>query len=311
MKECESMPSDIRYRALFVGLCAVLMSVSAVSLRAQDPDLQHRHGQQIFPVYEGWEKNDDGSFNLVFGYFNRNFEEIIDIPIGPENIVEPGPADQGQPTHFYPRRTRFLFRVRVPADFGKKEVVWTMTSNGKTERAYATLRPEYFIDKLVITANTGGAGTTGGGDLALHKNEPPALVVEGEATRTVKASEPVMLVATARDDGIPKVRSMPRSVPGVTSRLAPNSATGLRVSWFVYRSAGEARFEPAQITEWEDSRDGANSPLAPGWQTPPVPEGNRWVAQVTFTRPGTYVLRCQAHDGALPVTKDVTFVVTP
>ena len=35
-------------------------------------------GQNIAPVYEGWEQNTDGSFNLVFGYMNRNWEEEID-----------------------------------------------------------------------------------------------------------------------------------------------------------------------------------------------------------------------------------------
>ena len=295
-------------RAVVAALVVLLPGLLVAPAQAQ---LQHYNkGQQIFPVYEGWEQNADGSFMLVFGYFNRNFAEVIDVPVGAANRLEPGAPDQGQPTHFYPRRTRFLFRVRVPADFGKQELVWTVTSNDKTERAYATLLPEYFIDKIVITANTGGAGTTGGGDPQLHVNEPPALTVEGEEVRAVKAGVPVTLAAKAEDDGIPKVRSMPRSVPGITSRPAPNSATGLRASWFVYRGAGEVTFDPVQITEWEDSRDGANSPLAPGWKTPPVPEGNRWVTQATFAEPGTYVLRCQAHDGALPVYKDITFVVT-
>jgi hypothetical protein len=296
-----------RGRWVLVGALIALMLLPA-PVGAQT--LQYNKGQQVFPVYEGWEENPDGSFNLVFGYFNRNFEEIVDVPVGAGNTLQPGEPDQGQPTHFYPRRSRFSFRVRVPADFGKKELVWTVTSNGKTERAYATLLPEYFIDKLVITANTGGAGTTGGGDPALHVNEPPDLMVKGETARTAAVGVPVTLAATVRDDGIPAVRSMPRSMPGITSRPAPNSATGLRTSWFVYRGSGEVTFDPIQITEWEDSRDGANSALAQGWRTPPVPEGNRWVAQVTFAAPGIYVLRCQAHDGALPVVTDITFVVT-
>src|SRR5262245_6996765 len=73
-------------------------------------------GQNIAPVYEGWERNGDGSFTLVFGYFNRNWEETIDVPVGAENTLEPGGPDQGQPTHFLPRRNRFVFRARVPKD---------------------------------------------------------------------------------------------------------------------------------------------------------------------------------------------------
>lgn len=62
--------------------------------------------------------------NLVFGCFNRNWEEGIDIPTGPNNLIEPGVVDQGQPAHFYPRRSQFISRVLVPADFGDQEVVW-------------------------------------------------------------------------------------------------------------------------------------------------------------------------------------------
>ncbi|MYI74864.1 MAG: hypothetical protein F4057_05965, partial [Acidobacteria bacterium] len=119
-------------------------------------------GQNIAPVYEGWEKNPDGSFNLVFGYFNRNLGERIDIPVGPDNTIEPGGPDQGQPTHFYPRRSRFLFKIRVPADFGDKELVWTLTSNGQTEKAYASLLIDYFIDDTVIQNNKGAGGGAGG-----------------------------------------------------------------------------------------------------------------------------------------------------
>jgi len=272
---------------------------------------QYSSGQAVTPVYEGWEKNDDGSFNLVFGYFNRNWEEAIDISTGPNNFFEPGPADQGQPTHFYPRRSQFIFRVRVPADFGSKEVVWTLINKGETLHAYATLLPEYFIDKIVISANTGGAGGTGGGDPSIHTNEPPRLQVEGGMTRMATVGTPVTLIATARDDGVPRPRPMFPTSPGVSGRPAPDSATGLRVSWFVYRGAGEVTFDPPQITEWIDSRVGANAPMAPGWSTPDPPPDNQWVVRATFDEPGTYVLRCQAHDGALPVAEDITFTVNP
>jgi hypothetical protein len=71
-------------------------------------------GQNVVPVYEGWEQNADGTFNLVFGYYNRNWDEELDVPVGPDNNLEPGGADQGQPTHFLPRRnpssSAFAFR---------------------------------------------------------------------------------------------------------------------------------------------------------------------------------------------------------
>ena len=164
-------------------------------------------GQNIAPVYEGWEKNPDGSFNLLFGYFNRNLGERIDIPVGPDNTIEPGGPDQGQPTHFYPRRSRFLFKIRVPADFGDKELVWTLTSNGQTEKAYASLLVDYFIDDTVVQNNK-GAGGGAGGQYVLTGNVPPDLRIEGPRQREAAVGEPLELAAVVTDDGIPRPRTL-------------------------------------------------------------------------------------------------------
>lgn len=270
-------------------------------------------GQNIAPAFEGWEKNPDGTFNLVFGYFNRNWEQEIDVPVGPDNALSPGPADQGQPTHFLPRRNRFVFRVRVPRDFGNKEMVWTLTSNGRTERAYGTLKTDYFIDDIVVMNNFGGAGAAGGGNDTLG-NKGPALRVEGEGTRRVRPGQPLALAAFASDeDGKPRRVPMPpantRLRQGAGNGGTPNAATGLRLSWFVYRGAGPVTFDPPQIEVWEDHRDGANSPWAAGFVTPPTPPGGKWDVRATFSKPGTYVLRCLASDGALVAAQDVTIVV--
>src|SRR5688572_33217194 len=97
--------------------------------------LAYNSGQNVAPAYEGWEEDADGTKYFLFGYMNRNWEEEPDVPVGPENGFSPGPADQGQPTHFLPRRNRFVFRVKVPATFSAKdELVWTLTTNGKTEK---------------------------------------------------------------------------------------------------------------------------------------------------------------------------------
>jgi len=267
-------------------------------------------GQNIAPAYEGWEQNSDGSFNLVFGYFNRNWEEEIDLPIGPDNIIEPGGADRGQPTHFFPRRNRFVFRIRVPKDFDKQEVVWTLTSHGKTEKAFGTLKPDYFIDDIVIM-NNNGAGGAGGGSPDTIGNKAPSLQIEGDKTRRVGVGQPVTLIALATDDGKPRTKPMPSpfSPAAASARGTPNAATGLRVSWFLYRGPGKVSFDPSQTKVWEDYRDGANSPWSAGWATPPIPPGGKWVTRATFNVSGTYVLRCLAHDGGLTTTDDVTVVV--
>ena len=104
---------------------------------------------------------------------------------------------------------------------------------------------------------------------------------------------------------------MPRFDPSRPVNVIPNAATGLRLSWFVLRGTGQVEFDPPQSKTWEDTRDRADSPFAPGWKTPDPPPMGRWEVAASFTEPGTYVLRCLAHDGGLMTTEDVTFTVTP
>src|ERR1700693_4572105 len=97
------------------ALAAALVLAAAARSGAQ---IRYARGQDVVPVFEGLERNEDGSFNMVFGYMNRNYEEEVDIPIGPNNMMEPGGVDQGQPAHFYSRRQEFVFKVKVPKDWG-------------------------------------------------------------------------------------------------------------------------------------------------------------------------------------------------
>ena len=288
---------------LVLGMAVLLAGLPAVQAQIAPP-----RGQNVAPAYEGWQENPDGSFNLLFGYFNRNWAEAISVPVGPDNRIEPGGPDRGQPAYFYPRRNRFIFKVRVPADFGDQELVWTLTSNGVTERAYGTLLVDYFVDDTVIMNNK-GAGGGGGGQFELAGNQPPELRVGGPATRRVAVGEPLQLSAFASDDGIPTPRPLPK-IPFFL-RVTPDSASGLWVSWFVYRGDGaEVAFDPPQISVWEDMRDGSNSPWASGWSAPAAPADGMWKASATFDEPGTYVLRAWADDGGLMSYEDVTVVVT-
>jgi hypothetical protein len=284
-------------------LIAMTLAVAVAGPVAQQPTT----GLNIAPVYEGWEQNADGSFDLLFGYFNRNWNEWINVPVGTGNDIQPGGPDQGQPTHFLPRRNQFVFRIRVPKDFGNRELVWTLTSNGKTEKAYGSLKPDYVVNATVMAANFGAGGQTGTMP-DLVGNVAPVLKVEGERSRRVKVGEPVLLTAVASDDGKPRSRAM-QAATGV-NRTVPNSAAGLRLVWLKYRGAGDVTFDPPQFSAWEDTREGANSPWAVGWRTPAIPAGNKWETRATFKTPGEYVLRCVAHDGALMVTENVTIIVT-
>jgi len=266
---------------------------------------------------------------MYFGYMNTNWLEEFDIPVGPDNAIEPGGPDQGQPTHFYPRRSPFLFTVNVPREMAGKELIWTLTTHGKTEKAYATLRPDYIVDDVVKASETGalGAGTS---SPEVRSNRPPSVRVEELKARTVKVGDWVTLTAEVKDDGIPKPRD-PARIAAARARAAALSALlgapsrnpsmvpptritvgknlGLHLSWYLYRGPGTATFDPPQVKAWEDTRAGANSPWAPLWSAPALPEDGKVPVMVRFDTPGTYVLRCLADDGALMAGEDVTVVV--
>jgi len=244
----------------------------------------------------------------VFGYMNREWESETSIPLGAANTMDPGGPDHGQPTNFFPRRNRFVFKVHVPKDFGTNEIVWTLTSKGRTEKAYGTLKNDYVLDDTVIMSNIGAGGALSTTP-DMVGNKPPVLTIEGSKNRTAKVGEPLAFAAVATDDGKPNKRNMPALLGG--NYLLPQSANGLRLSFFVYRGPGKAvTFDPPQTKVWEDTRDGGGSPWSAGWVVPPIPEGNKWQARATFTEPGTYVIRALAHDGGLFTSQDVTVVVS-
>jgi hypothetical protein len=297
--------------------------------------LTYSRGQNVSPAFEGWETNADGSFNMVFGYMNRNWEEEVDVPVGADNNISPGNPDQGQPTHFLPRRNRFVFKVRVPKDWGTKELIWTLTTKGKTERAHATLREDSMLDNIVMASENGALGA-GFSSPEIRSNVAPELTIDtGE--RRAQIGQPLTLIAFAKDDGIPRPRFGPDSreaeasarararatnstppapVPRGTMTFDPatqrppsaitvGSQTGLRHSCFVYRGAGRVSFSPRQHKVWEDTRAGADSPWAPRWGAPAVPADGKYQVNVTFEDPGTYTIRCLASDGALNTYKDI------
>src|SRR5690348_1866940 len=131
--------------------------------------LRHWSGQGVAPVYEGFDVNPDGSFNMWFGYMNRNYEETLDIPVGPDNRFEPG-DDRGQPTHFDIRRHKDVFKVVVPKEFGDQRLVWFLTAHGKTEQVAGSLKPVWMIDR--------NRTTRGGNSEQINSNTPPVVRVE-------------------------------------------------------------------------------------------------------------------------------------
>ncbi len=109
----------------------------------------HDSGQSVTGAFEGWFRNQDGSFSILFGYYNRNQKQDMDIPVGPNNEIEPGGPDRGQPTHFLPGRQWGLFTVTVPKDFGTTKLTWTLVSHGQTMTIPASLDPLWEISPFV------------------------------------------------------------------------------------------------------------------------------------------------------------------
>ncbi len=167
-----------------------VLALAAVPAAAGAQSLSYTSGQNVAPAYEGWEEDADGTKYFLFGYMNRNWEEEIDVPVGAENSFSPGTADQGQPTRFYPRRNRFVFRVKVPAGFTEKdELTWTLTTNGETEKAFASLRLDYKVDDVVKASETGALGA-GSSSPEIRANKPPVVKVDGAKTVTTRWVRP-------------------------------------------------------------------------------------------------------------------------
>jgi hypothetical protein len=257
-----------KYAAIFAAV--LFAAAGGVRVSAQ---VQYARGQNVAPVFEGWEHNPDGTYSMVFGYLNRNYEEEVDIPLGQENSVTVNGevfGDKGQPTHFYERRQRFIFKVVVPKDWDKeRKVVWTLTSRGRTDQAKGWLQPEWELSEDVIVENMGGG-------VPDPDNKPPVLTIGAIAPVTLPDS--AALVASATDDGLPK--------PNPRARRP----RGLQITWIQYRGPGKVTFEPAA------------SPTVNG---KPIALNSK----ASFSAPGTYVLRVTANDGQLLTTQDVTVTV--
>lgn len=295
----------------------------------------YRSGQHVEPAFEGWRPNEDGTFNMMFGYMNENWEEEPFVAVGENNMFSPGDADRGQPTRFLPRRNRFTFEVQVPSDFGDRELVWTLNVNGVERKAYGTLVPDYLVDNMVIASETGslGAGTSSPESRA---NIPPVVAVQGDDIRTVRVGQPLALRTSVVDDGLPtpsdpveqarqfaEFAGGPLAAALVTEenvrqrllmsppiKVTVDKTNGLFLSWNIYRGEGDATFNPQQPKPWEDTRAGSNSPWGSLWTPPPIPEDGMYEVEVTFDEPGTYVLWGRADDGGLYHDDYITVNVT-
>ena len=258
-----------------VVFAAALMTTS---LAAQGPEQQslviHEYGESITGALEGWYANPDGTSTILVGYYNRNLRTAMDVPVGPNNRIEPGGPDMGQPTHFMPARQWGMFTVKVPKDFGKKKLIWTLVVNGKTNSIPLNLLDDWMIKPMIDALN----------------NTPPYLsfkpFAQGAATTqgpmglvdnlTAKVGEPVEVTAYVADD----------NVIGPGRARAPDPPVTL--VWSTFRGPAVAKFAPARPkAEKTDDK---------------LPPKTIWAGKATttatFTEPGEYLLHLTVNDGS-------------
>lgn len=254
-----------------MGRLALLGFVGATLCAQQERAVQppHDSGQAVTAAFEGWFPNPDGSFSILFGYFNRNFKEVVDIPIGPENRIEPGGPDQGQPTHFFTRRQWGIFTVTVPKDFGDKKLTWTLTANGKTTEIPGDLNPLWILSPFKDA----------------NGNTPPFIsfsetgpFVQGPRGESIALSttlpDPVTLPVWVADDA--------SVIPGATRPKTPP----VSVSWSKFRGPGAVTFAKEKpAVETADFKGPASTVFS-----------GKAATTASFSEPGEYVLRVVAND---------------
>src|SRR5215471_18014683 len=165
----DPLKSAIAVIGIALGGCALLLPGQPPTELPTAP--LANAGQDVTGAFEGWFKNSDGTISLLVGYFKRNMKQELDIPVGPNNHIDPGGPDQGQPTHFLPRRQWGVFTVTVPKDFGTKRLTWTITANGQTTTVPLHIDPLWIVEPFedagvgntppVIRFQPGGAASTG------------------------------------------------------------------------------------------------------------------------------------------------------
>jgi len=292
----------------------IVLALAASFASAQIPyqaGWKYRSGQNVVPGFEGWEKNPDGSFDMIFAYFNRNYEETLDIPVGPNNFIEPGNQDQGQPTFFLPARRRFFFSVRVPKDWpASRKLTWTLTIRGKTEKANAFLLPEWELNTPAIQGSLTAAMDP--------LNKAPEIAIDPSLqNQTISLSGTATLTASGTDDGRP-LRRAPgargrgaagggepggRATAGAASdATAPQRAAGGR------GAANEPTLPSALRIEWLQFRGPVGGRASFDPPTTPLADGKASTT-ASFSMPGKYVVRAFLRDGAVTTPADFTITV--
>ena len=175
-------------------------------------DLSAQQNQAIYPAYDGFLKNPDGSYTLAFAYFSKNANEVTIAP-GASNSFAPAPGDRLQPTTFKPGHWRFQCVMVVGPEFDGK-MRWTLTYAGITtgtsermlqsnwnlvEGASALSKIDYARVPKGVCLNR--APTVRVLGVTVRPNAPPP-------TLTVALNEELNLFGSVQDEGLPRDKGL-------------------------------------------------------------------------------------------------------
>ncbi|MCC7177434.1 MAG: hypothetical protein IT177_03500 [Acidobacteria bacterium] len=273
----------LRDRQFMAKLCAALAVASGVlaggALRAgqQLPSEPPRQfGASITGAFEGWFDDQDGTHNFLVGYLNRNMSRAMDVPIGPNNRIEPGGPDLGQPTHFEPGRKTGMFLVRVPASFTPKDrLTWTIVANGQSTVIPLRLHPDYVVSPFTDVA-------VGNKPPQLHLEEQgpalqgPVATLERAVTRTTSAKAPLALTAWVSDDA---------KYSSGSNAPMKDPPPPVELTWSKFRGPGDVTFDKANPKMEVLEGGQVNQPFR-----------GKATTSARFGAPGEYVLHVVAND---------------
>ena len=262
--------------------CSALAVVAPLLVSAQQPadEPAKASGSGVTGSFEGWFDNADGTHNFLVGYLNRNRAQEVDVAIGPDNRIEPGGPDMGQPTHFLPGRQTGMFVITVPKNFSPEQrLTWTINVNGQTNVIPLHLVPDYVIDPMQEAAvhNT---------PPVLHLFEQNAPGVQGPIAQMAKAPAKTTTVASAL--ALPLWADDDARWTNNSSVPLPKPRPPVTLTWSVYRAPGPA----ARVTF--DNRRPALETLKGGAVDQPYT--GKAIASAKFSAPGDYVLHVTAND---------------
>jgi hypothetical protein len=237
-------------------------------------------GASITGSFEGWFKNDDGSFSFLVGYLNRNRAQEVDVPIGPNNRIEPGGPDQGQPTHFLPGRHVGVFMVTVPKDFTPQQrLTWTITVNGQTNSIPFRLNTDYNVSPFEISHSKTQGNTPPiirFAEKGATARGPIAMVAKPLETRTTSVATPLELTTWADDDA--------RYSSGTNAPLR-NPPPPVALTWSQFRGPGKVTFDKAKPELQKLKGGNVGEPFS-----------GKGVTTAKFSAPGDYILEVVAND---------------